>query len=95
MPLPPRGPQTGRGGFGGFGGGRGEAQRPAPRGQQSERPDMNDRGPRGNSNFGPRPQGGPNATPGQLTLNVTAKTYRYLDEEDKAAAAPQKKARKS
>ena len=41
------------------------------------------------------PQGGPNATPGQLTLNVTAKTYRYLDEEDKAAAAPQKKARKS
>ena len=41
------------------------------------------------------PQGGPNATPGQLTLNVTAKTYRYLDEEDKAATAPQKKARKS
>jgi type IV pilus assembly protein PilO len=29
---------------------------------------------------------------GQLTLNVTAKTYRYLDEEDNKAATGQKKA---
>jgi type IV pilus assembly protein PilO len=28
-----------------------------------------------------------NANPGQLTLNVTAKTYRYLDEEEQAGAA--------
>jgi type IV pilus assembly protein PilO len=32
------------------------------------------------------PPGGANPPPGQLTLNVTAKTYRYLDEEDKANA---------
>jgi type IV pilus assembly protein PilO len=35
------------------------------------------------------PQGG---NTGQLTLNVTAKTYRYLDEEDNKAATGQKKA---
>jgi len=46
------------------------------------------------------PPGGANPPPGQLTLNVTAKTYRYLDEEDKAAGADKtdknnkKKARK-
>ena len=28
------------------------------------------------------PQGGNNVTAGDLTLNVTAKTYRYLDEEE-------------
>ena len=28
------------------------------------------------------------AAPGDLTLNVTAKTYRYLDEEEQAAAPP-------
>jgi type IV pilus assembly protein PilO len=28
------------------------------------------------------------AAPGDLTLNVTAKTYRYLDEEEQAAAKP-------
>jgi type IV pilus assembly protein PilO len=36
------------------------------------------------------PQGGGNVTSGQLTLNVTAKTYRYLDEDDKSATGQKK-----
>jgi type IV pilus assembly protein PilO len=38
------------------------------------------------------PPTGRNVTePGELTLNVTAKTYRYLDEEEQAAAEPKEK----
>ena len=38
------------------------------------------------------PPAGRNVTdPGELTLNVTAKTYRYLDEEEQAAAEPKDK----
>src|SRR5512137_1207917 len=38
------------------------------------------------------PPTGRNVTePGELTLNVTAKTYRYLDEEEQAAAEPKDK----
>ncbi len=38
------------------------------------------------------PQSGRNVTePGELTLNVTAKTYRYLDDEEQAAAEPKDK----
>jgi Tfp pilus assembly protein PilO len=36
------------------------------------------------------PQGGGNVTSGELTLNVTAKTYRYLDEDDKSATGQKK-----
>ena len=31
---------------------------------------------------------GGGGSPGDLTLNVTAKTYRYLDEEEQAPAQP-------
>ncbi len=38
------------------------------------------------------PQSGRNVTePGELTFNVTAKTYRYLDDEEQAAAEPKDK----
>ena len=33
-----------------------------------------------------RPAGGKDLTKGDLVLNVTAKTYRYVDEEDQASA---------
>ena len=36
------------------------------------------------------PAGGKDITKGDLVLNVTAKTYRYVDEEDQAAAAVDK-----
>jgi type IV pilus assembly protein PilO len=37
------------------------------------------------------PQGGRNVTGGPLTINVRAKTYRYLEEEDKPAESSSKK----
>ena len=41
------------------------------------------------------PQSGRNlAEPGELTFNVTAKTYRYLDEEEQAPAEPKGKVKK-
>ena len=41
------------------------------------------------------PQSGRNVTePGELTFNVTAKTYRYLDEEEQAPEAPKGKVKK-
>jgi type IV pilus assembly protein PilO len=41
------------------------------------------------------PQSGRNVTePGEITFNVTAKTYRYLDEEEQAPEAPKGKVKK-
>jgi type IV pilus assembly protein PilO len=43
------------------------------------------------------PPGGPgraNAAPGELTLNVTAKTYRYLDDEEQVGDAAKSQERK-